>query len=98
MISPMLSPEFVEVLEDIHALQWIRDTSDYPSDAVQLLHIDNRQAWIESRLFLLPRTSLLLECCYLACYLCTYTLFSEIWQSGMLPVEFSRAASQNFGS
>jgi hypothetical protein len=87
MISQLLFPEFVEVLEDIYALQWIRDTSEYlTDDAIYMLHIDNRQAWIESRLFALPRASIFLECCYLACYLCVYMMYSEIWQSPKLPV------------
>lgn len=42
----------IEILEDLHALQHFRDTSDADcTDSVSVIHLDNHQAWIESRLY-----------------------------------------------
>ena len=42
---------FIEVLRDVHALACIRDSSIFMhEDTVSMMHIDNQQAWIQSRL------------------------------------------------
>lgn len=86
----VLSDEFKEIIKDLHALQRVRDVYEISrADAVMIHQIDNRQASIESRLFeCMARrgpSSLLQECCILAAYLCTYNLYTEIWQGSVIP-------------
>jgi len=87
-ISYLLNEEFIELLEDIHALQCIRESTHLrASESPSTLHIDNHQASIQSRLanstsFCSP----LLNCCRLAAYLCSVMLRCKIWQNSVIPV------------
>jgi len=83
----LLSKEFVEVLEDIHALQCIRDFARSASwDILSMAHINNHQASIQSRLVGLENLSSILECCYLAAYLCSSMLCCKVWCALVIPV------------
>lgn len=85
--SHLLTKEFIEVLEDIHALQCVRETA--PSgfdDEIRMARIDSLQASIQSRLVSLPTSSSLLECCNLAAYLCSAVLRCKRWLSSFVPV------------
>jgi hypothetical protein len=80
----------MDILEDMRALQVMRDsTNSFSSDTFSSFHIDNQQAWIESRLYWCKKTASgedeLVDCCVLAAYLCTYVLYAEIWDSSMIP-------------
>ncbi|KPM35519.1 hypothetical protein AK830_g11061 [Neonectria ditissima] len=67
--SHLLSKEFIEVLEDIHALQCIRDIpSSTKGDLMLMARINNHTASIQSRLVGFPKGSPVLECCHLAAY------------------------------
>lgn len=83
VIRHLMSEGLITTFEDILGLQLLREHADGPEpwDVVAFMHIDNAQAWIESRLW--QRTpserTTLLDCCRLAAYLCTFWLFVEIW-------------------
>lgn len=86
-ILHILSEQFVEVLQDISALQCIRDSAFFGSeDAIAMAHLDNHQASIQSRLVALSNHSPVLECCRLAAYLCSTMLRCKIWRTSTLPV------------
>jgi hypothetical protein len=83
----LLSKEFIEVLEDIHALQCIRDFAHFASrDILSMAHINNHLASIQSRLVGLENLSCVLECCYLAAYLCSSMLCCKVWCALVIPV------------
>jgi hypothetical protein len=85
--SHLLTREFVEVLEDINALQCIRDLSRFTKgDVMQMAHINNHIASIQSRLVGLPKLSLVLECSRLAAYLCSAMLCCTVWCALVIPV------------
>ncbi|KAH9907791.1 hypothetical protein F4778DRAFT_719121 [Xylariomycetidae sp. FL2044] len=86
----LFGDEFMQITEDIHALQEIRETSDaVAKDAIAMLHIDNQLASIESRLFecMVPNLddNPILACCILALYLSTYSMYTETWQAVLIP-------------
>jgi hypothetical protein len=86
-LSHLLSVEFIEVLKDIHALRCIRDSPNFAcEDATSIMHIDNHQASIESRILDLPKLSLFLECCYLAAYLSACMICCKVWRTSTIPV------------
>lgn len=86
----LFSPEFMEVLKDIHALKSLRDSPIYThADASSTLHMDNQQAWIQSRLVHLPRLPFIQECCRLAAYLCASTHCCKVWRLSVMPVSDS---------
>ncbi len=86
-VSHLLGEEFVEVLKDVHALQCIRDFATFGSDdVISMVHIDNQQASIQSRLVSLPNISSISECCHLAAYLCSGFLRCKIWRASTIPV------------
>ncbi|MCJ1223713.1 hypothetical protein MMC12_000356 [Toensbergia leucococca] len=67
--SDLLTKEFIEVLEDIHALECIRDVPRFTKgDVLLMAHINNHTASIQSRLVGLPNLSPVLKCCHLAAY------------------------------
>lgn len=77
-------------LEDIHALLLIREWNNIDrDDAVSVQHLDNQQAWIESRLYYCyhaaDQTHIQLVSCIIAAYLCTYTLFADVWGGELIP-------------
>jgi hypothetical protein len=90
----MLSDELIQILEDIHGLQDYAETSsiDY-TDAVEVLQLDNHQAWVESGLhecFIeTSEENHFLRSCILASYLCAYTLFTGIWGDFSIPYRIS---------
>ncbi|KAL6910084.1 hypothetical protein GGI43DRAFT_389280 [Trichoderma evansii] len=84
----------VKVIEDIYALQHYRESSDVDlDDSPSLLHLDNHQAWVESRLYshflTTDESNGVLAGCILALYLCTYMLFSEVWAGHFIPSHIS---------
>lgn len=86
-VSHLFTREFIEVLEDIHALQCIRDSSHVAaSDAVSMAQIDNHQASIQSRLVNMPETSGFVDCCRLGAFLCSAVLRCKLWPASMLSV------------
>ncbi len=53
--AQLFPEEFLEVLRDIHAMQCCRDSSFFsPEDTVSMMHVDNQQAWAQSKLADLP--------------------------------------------
>lgn len=94
--SQLLTEEFVEVLEDIHALQCIRDNTHFESgDVLSMAQIDNHQASIQSRLAAFTNLSPLLDCCRLAAYLCSTTLRCKLWPASIVPVSDPHALPAN---
>ncbi|RAL06947.1 uncharacterized protein BO97DRAFT_481602 [Aspergillus homomorphus CBS 101889] len=86
----ILDPEFSAVLEDLHALQCIRNLPRPPhADAIGMLHINNHTASIQSRLMIFSSLSPVQECCRLAAYLCSITLCCKIWCELVLPSHIS---------
>lgn len=85
--SHLFTKEFIEVLEDIHALQCIRDLSRVTEgDVLLMARINNHTASIQSRLVDLPNLSPVLECCYLAAYVCSVMLCCKVWCALVIPV------------
>ncbi|KAL6918674.1 hypothetical protein FSST1_002700 [Fusarium sambucinum] len=87
--SHLFSDEFIEVLEDIYALERIRD--DYrPADCVvSAVFINGHTASIQSRLEALPKATQLSRCCYLGAYLCSVMLCCTVWCSLVIPANIS---------
>ena len=83
----LLDTDFTEVLKDVHALARIRDSPIYlHDDTVAMMHIDNQEAWIQSRLSDLSNLSYLQECCRLAAYLSASMLCCKVWRLSVVPV------------
>lgn len=88
-ISHLLSDSFIEVLEDLHALQCIRDCSIYrKGDPFIMAYINNHTASIQSRLANLVITSPMLRGCYIAAYICSIMLCCHIWCTLAIPVSY----------
>ena len=91
----MLGSEFPAIVEDINELKAFRDATDVDhGDAIAIMHLDNHQASIESRLFNLGEDPMrfvnpTLYCCLLASYICTYALFMEIWSASTIPLHLA---------
>ncbi|KAI1813790.1 hypothetical protein GGS20DRAFT_577289 [Poronia punctata] len=84
--SHLLGKEFTEVLKDTHALQCIRDSPEPRSCSASVMaDINNHIASIQSRLVNLPRSSPLLDSCYLATYLCSVMLCCTTWCALVIP-------------
>ncbi|KAL4874724.1 hypothetical protein BJY04DRAFT_233340 [Aspergillus karnatakaensis] len=88
----IISAEFGAILEDLHALQCIRNT--FPrtpprADAMRMLFINNQTASVQSRLAALSDLSPLQECCRLAAYLCSVTLCCKVWCELVIPSHIS---------
>jgi hypothetical protein len=86
----MFNDELIEALEDIHALQLLRNVAEFnPPDAVTVRQLDNQQAWIESRLHhyycAADSSDYALTSCIIAAYLCAYSLFAEVWAGRWIP-------------
>lgn len=84
--SHLFSDDFIEVLEDIYALERIRD--DYrPADCVvSAVFINGQTASIQSRLEALPKETQISRCCYLGAYLCSVMLCCTVWCALVIPV------------
>ncbi|TPX16075.1 uncharacterized protein E0L32_004070 [Thyridium curvatum] len=89
-LSHLLTQDFIDVLEDINALQCIREFAR-PSSGylISMAHINNHQASIQSRLKGLYKASLVVECCYLAAYLCSSMLCCKVWCALVIPSHIS---------
>ncbi|RDW64358.1 uncharacterized protein DSM5745_09769 [Aspergillus mulundensis] len=86
----ILGVEFCAVLQDLHALQCIRDRPrPARTDAMQMLHINNHTASVQSRLVALSGLSPLQKCCRLAAYLCSVTLCCKVWCELVIPSHIS---------
>ncbi|UZP32279.1 hypothetical protein NXS19_000095 [Fusarium pseudograminearum] len=87
--SHLFSDEFIEVLEDIYALERIRD--DYrPADCVvSTVFINDQTASIQSRLEALPKETQISSCCYLGAYLCSVMLCCTVWCALVIPTNIS---------
>lgn len=83
----LLDKDFIEVLKDVHALACIRDSPIFMhEDTISMMHIDNQEAWIQSRLSNMTNLSFLQDCCRLAAYLCAAMFCCKVWRMSVLPV------------
>jgi hypothetical protein len=90
--AEILGPEFLDIIADTCCLQAMRECdTNYPYNALEVEKVDNQQAWIESRLQQLSRTTSepVLSCCIPATYLCAYSFFAEIWGASLIPSHLS---------
>ena len=87
-LGDLLSPDFVAILEDIHALEAFRDQweIDKVPRPCELVYANNEQASIQSRLVSLTGLPPILECVRLAAYLCTSMLCCRVWCGPVVPV------------
>jgi hypothetical protein len=86
-LQHLFTDDFVEILEDIHALQYIRDYGQFWDDQpVSNAVINNHQASIQSRLANLVDSSPVVKCCNLAAFLCASMLCCVIWCASVIPV------------
>lgn len=87
-LASSLGEQFIEILEDVHALQCIRDNLwGAKENVISMAYIDNHQANIQSRLVGgLSGHSSFSECCHLALYLCSSMLRCKIWRNSVIPV------------
>ncbi|KAN0089195.1 hypothetical protein V8E51_019455 [Hyaloscypha variabilis] len=86
----LLDPSLVEILEDLNSLRSISDsTSPCYRTSETILHLDNQQGWIESRLEEYRRThsgkNAVLDCLLIVAYLCAYLLYTDIWRNNFIP-------------
>lgn len=85
--SDLLTTELMQVLEDLHALQCIRDVPHYTKgDPMLMAYINNHTASIQSRLVSLQDVSPVQECCCLAAYNCSVMLCCTVWCALVIPV------------
>ncbi|KAI0111295.1 hypothetical protein GGR51DRAFT_509619 [Nemania sp. FL0031] len=90
MRSHLFSREFMEVIEDLNALQCVRDNTSFKKcDATTMAYINNHTASIQSRLACLPNPSGLVSCCRLATYLCATMLCCKVWCALVIPLHVS---------
>ncbi|KAI5461940.1 hypothetical protein BGZ63DRAFT_413433 [Mariannaea sp. PMI_226] len=88
--SYLFTNEFINVLEDVYALQCIRERAGFSGgDVLSMAYINNHQASIQSRLVGLGDVSLVMECCYLAAYLCSSMLCCTVWCALVIPSHVS---------
>ncbi|KAL5088527.1 hypothetical protein Trisim1_006484 [Trichoderma cf. simile WF8] len=86
MILQLLSEDFVEILEDLHALQCIRNYSSCDKgDPFVMAYINNHTASIQSRLVNLATSSFILKCCSTAAYICSIMLCCHPWCALVIP-------------
>lgn len=86
-ISHLVQDEFLKVLQDVNALQRIRDSTFFsPEEEISMTQIDNHQASIQSRIVSLRSFSSVHSCCYLAVYLCSTMLRCRRWRTSTVPV------------
>lgn len=83
----LLTDEFIEILKDIHALQCIRESPIFIcEDTIEMMRVDNHQAWIASRIAGLPKFTDFQDCCNLAAYLSACMLCAKVWRASIIPV------------
>ncbi|KAK5627014.1 hypothetical protein RRF57_002729 [Xylaria bambusicola] len=86
----LLTEDFIEVLEDLHALQCLRDTTPpLKSQVLKMEDINNHMAYIQSRIMNLPKPPPAVFCCYLAACLCSVMLCCRVWCAPIIPSHFS---------
>ncbi|KAL6792083.1 hypothetical protein J3E68DRAFT_61904 [Trichoderma sp. SZMC 28012] len=86
VILQLLNEDFVEILEDIHALQCIRNYSTCEKgDPFVMAYINNYTASIQSRLANLTTISPILKCCSTAAYICSIMLCCHPWCASVIP-------------
>ncbi|KAL7931191.1 hypothetical protein V8C35DRAFT_310628 [Trichoderma chlorosporum] len=89
-ISHLLSADFIEALEDLHALQCIRNYSSYTKgDPFVMVYINNHTASMQSRLVNLVTPSSVLRCCSIASYICSVMLCCQTWCALVIPSHLS---------
>ncbi|KAL7949765.1 hypothetical protein V8C42DRAFT_362086 [Trichoderma barbatum] len=86
--------DLIRVIEDIYALQHLRESSEIDlDDSTSIIHMDNYQASVESRLYshflAAGEDNEIVICCILTLYLCAYMLFTEIWAGHFIPSHIS---------
>lgn len=85
--SYLLTKEFIGVLEDLHALQHIRNAPNFTkSGEMSMARINNLTASIQSRLVSMPTVSPFLKCAHLAAYTCSVMLCCHVWCALVIPV------------
>ncbi|PVI03248.1 putative N-ethylmaleimide reductase [Periconia macrospinosa] len=98
-VRHLLDVALVVILEDLHSLQWKRDSATFScGDAVDLIHVDNQQASIQSRIYnrlLDASLSPLLRCFYTAAYLGATVLCCKVWVVSVIPPFVSRLLLHN---
>ncbi|KAK3345975.1 hypothetical protein B0T25DRAFT_612111 [Lasiosphaeria hispida] len=86
----LLTDSFVQVLQDIQALQCIRDFSrSTDNDVMSMARINNHIASIQSRLVALADPCPVLQSCHLAAYLCSVMLCCKVWCALVIPAHVS---------
>ncbi|UKZ93267.1 uncharacterized protein TrAFT101_008187 [Trichoderma asperellum] len=86
IISHLFSEDFLEILEDIYALQCIRNCSSYKKgDPFFMSYINNHTAFIQSRIVNLVIPSPMLKCCATAAYICSVMLCCHAWCALVIP-------------
>ncbi|EHK21604.1 uncharacterized protein TRIVIDRAFT_128252, partial [Trichoderma virens Gv29-8] len=93
-LRQVFGDDLVKVIEDIYALQHLRESSDMNlDDSTSIIHMDNYQAWMESRLYshflAADEDDEIVICCIFTLYLCAYMLFTEIWAGHFIPSHIS---------
>ncbi|OQU96931.1 hypothetical protein CLAIMM_02942 isoform 2 [Cladophialophora immunda] len=84
--AQLFPEEFLEVLVDIHAMQCCRDSAFFAyEDTISMMHVDNQQAWVQSKLVGLPTLPFVQECCRWAVYLAASMLCCKIWRLSVIP-------------
>ncbi|KAH7303282.1 hypothetical protein B0I35DRAFT_446895 [Stachybotrys elegans] len=92
-VSHLFSEEFTEIIKDVYALQHIRDSPPFTcEDTIAMLHVDNHQAWVMSRLqpliFHEPAWAVT-KSFHLAVYLACAVLCCKVWRKSPIPARIS---------
>ncbi|GAW22504.1 hypothetical protein ANO14919_120410 [Xylariales sp. No.14919] len=86
----LFTERFIEILEDLHALQCIRNAPNLEKfDAARMEQINTHTAYIQSRLVGLPTVSPVMSCCHLAAYLCSVMMCCMVWCATVIPPHIS---------
>ena len=93
--SDLLTEELVVVLEDLQALKTSLGSADCQLSAFEIHRV---QASIESRLFFLrpyaEATGPVTECCRLATYICSYCIFTDLWDGSFIPHKLAKSLGE----
>ncbi|KAK7911034.1 hypothetical protein PG985_013515 [Apiospora marii] len=85
--SHMFPEALLEVLKDIRALQWIRDSLIYSKqNPFEMARINDQIASIQSRLERLRNFTPTMECFRLAAYICSVMLCCSVWCAAVFPL------------
>ncbi|KAJ4153685.1 hypothetical protein LMH87_010163 [Akanthomyces muscarius] len=86
----VLGDEFIEILEDLHALQCIRNIPGAKrGDPLMMAYINNHTASIQSRLGLLRAEGVVARSCRFAAYICSVMLCCTVWCGLFIPSHIS---------